>query len=131
MESRSKIRGKSVLVVDDSLQMQRLVRQILETHDPAEVLVASNGKEGLELMQRRKFDLVIADWLMPMMDGLTFVTKIREDESKAYARVPVVMLTGQSTASDVKKAVAVGINGYIIKPCSAKVLLTQVQQALP
>ncbi|MEK9662311.1 MAG: response regulator [Alphaproteobacteria bacterium] len=67
---------------------------------------------------------------MPEMDGLTFVGKLREDKTRPYAATPVVMLTGQSTAADVRTAVASGINGYIVKPCSPKSLIAQVEKIL-
>ena len=130
MDRDSKIRGKSVLIVDDSLQMQRLVRQLLENAGAGDTMFASNGLEALELLRRRSFDLIIADWKMPEMDGLTFVSKIRADTAKPYARIPVIMLTGQSTINDVRTAVATGINGYVIKPCSPKALIAQVEKAM-
>jgi CheY-like chemotaxis protein len=130
MLRRSNIQGKRVLIVDDSLQMQRLVRQILESAGIEEAICASNGIEALEQLRRRSFDVVIADWLMPEMDGLAFIAKMREDPSKAHATVPVIMLTGQSTASDVKTALAVGINGYVVKPCTPNALIGQIEKVL-
>ena len=130
MDRNSKIRGKNVLIVDDSVQMQRLVRQLLEAAGVGETMLASNGIEALDLIRKRQYDVVIADWRMPEIDGLTFVSKLREDKSKPYANVPVVMLTGQSTANDVKTAVKTGINGYVVKPCSPNALIAQVEKVL-
>lgn len=126
----NKFQGKSVLIVDDSVQMQRLVRQLLEAAGISDTILAGNGFEAFDHVRRRSFDLIIADWLMPEMDGLTFISKLRADKSKPYADTPVVMLTGMSTAADVKTAVASGINGYVVKPCSPKSLLAQVEKVI-
>jgi len=128
MMQTPKIRGKSALIVDDNAQMLRLVQHFLESAGFTDTVVARNGHEGLDQLRRRRFDLVIADWKMPVMDGLTFVTRIRGDTSTDYANIPVIMLTGQSTVNDLKTAVATGINGYVIKPCSPKALLAQVEK---
>jgi two-component system, chemotaxis family, chemotaxis protein CheY len=130
MMQTPKIRGKSALIVDDNAQMLRLVQHFLESAGFTDTVVARNGHEGLDQLRRRRFDLVIADWKMPVMDGLTFVTRIRGDTSTDYANIPVIMLTGQSTVNDLKTAVATGINGYVIKPCSPKALLAQVEKVL-
>lgn len=130
MDENPNIRGKHILIVDDSVQMQRLVRQLVESAGAAGTMFANNGRDALDLMRRGSFDLVIADWRMPEMDGLTFVATLRGDTTKPYSKIPVVMLTGQATVNDVKTAVATGINGYVIKPCSPKALLAQVDKVL-
>lgn len=130
MNPGTKIKGKHVLIVDDSTQMQRLVRQILESAGVGDTMLAGNGYEALDQVARRSFDVIIADWRMPEMDGLEFVSKLRADASKPNAKVPVVMLTGQGTVADVKTAVASGINGYVVKPCSPVALLTQIDKVL-
>lgn len=110
--------------------MQRLVQQLLQAAGAGDTVVAANGNEALNELRRRDFDLVIADWLMPQMDGLTFVKAMRQETSKSFATLPVIMLTGQSSVNDVKMAVAAGINGYVVKPCSPKALLAQVDKVL-
>ena len=130
MNQTPNIRGKSALIVDDSAQMLRLIQQLLESAGFIDTVVARNGHEGLDQLRRRRFDLVIADWIMPVMDGLTFVTRIRGDTSTDFTRIPVIMLTGQSTVNDLKTAIATGINGYVVKPCSPQALLAQVEIVL-
>ena len=110
-----------IMIVDDSETLRLHLREALEGAG-YQVLEAGDGAEGLRLAQSHAdLNLVITDYNMPLMDGLTMVSRMREIE--AYSKLPVFMLTTEATA-DIKAAgKAVGIVAWIVKPLvPAKVL---------
>ena len=113
-----------VLVVDDSRVMRLMVRGALEKMEPAaaEVFEASDGLEALRRLEEERLgvDVILADWNMPKMDGITFVRLIRERE--ALKRIPVIMLTSQSQKSQKDEAARIGVSQYLMKPFDADVL---------
>lgn len=106
---------KKVLVVDDSALMRKIVvKNIREAGFEVEFVEASDGKEGLEKFQGGGIDVVLSDWNMPNMDGLTMVKEIRKlDPDK---KVPIIMITTEGSADKVKEAVLAGANNYLAKP---------------
>jgi two-component system chemotaxis response regulator CheY len=106
---------KKVLVVDDSAMMRKIVvKNVREAGFEVEFVEASDGKEGLEKFQEGGIDVVLSDWNMPNMDGLTMVKEIRKlDPDK---KVPIVMVTTEGSADKVKEAVLAGANNYLAKP---------------
>ncbi|MFW5830511.1 MAG: response regulator [Planctomycetota bacterium] len=106
---------KTVLVVDDSAMMRKIVTKHLRGAGfSVEIVEAADGKEGLERFQGGGIDLILSDWNMPNMDGLTMVQEIRKlDPDK---KVPIVMITTEGSADKVKQAVLAGANNYIAKP---------------
>ena len=105
--------GLNILLVDDSGVMRKLVSKALRQAglDITGMSEAANGQEGLEALSAGPVDLVLCDWNMPVMDGLTFVTEARKS-----SRVPIIMLTTESGEDKMAAAVDAGANGYITKP---------------
>ncbi len=109
---------KTVLVVDDSAMMRKIIiKNIKESGFDVNVIEAGDGKEGLDKFQAAPagtISLVLSDWNMPNMDGLTFVKELRKlDPQKA---IPIVMITTEGSADKVKEAVLAGANNYLAKP---------------
>ena len=106
---------KKVLVVDDSALMRKIVmKNVREAGFEVEFVEASDGKEGLEKFQGGGIDVVLSDWNMPNLDGLTMVKEIRKlDPDK---KVPIIMITTEGSADKVKEAVLAGANNYLAKP---------------
>ena len=77
------------LVVDDSLTMRRIIKNSLQKLGFADVSEASNGLEALEEIGKGGINIVLTDWNMPEMDGMTFVTKLRQQD----AQIPILMIT--------------------------------------
>lgn len=123
-----------ILVVDDSRTVRRIIReelnQIQQHLGEVEVLEAENGKKALELLigGREKVDMIISDWNMPELDGLTFVRALRENPSTKD--VPILMITVNRTKEDVMAAAREGVNGYLIKPFKEDQLLRKVANLL-
>ena len=103
---------KTILVVEDEEPMQLVLRDVLKVEGYA-VLEAKNGIEGLGLALKERPDLILLDILMPKMDGLEVLKKLREDEWGE--KVPVIVLTNLSDNEDILKAVEEDVFGYFVK----------------
>ena len=111
--------GKKILVVDDNVTNRLVARKMLQRFK-IEVLEAKNGVECLLLLTENTFDAVLMDIQMPVMDGLTCTSKIREN--KAYDSLPVIGLSANTAASDIEIALDVGMDQYLAKPINSKKL---------
>ncbi|MEZ4524295.1 MAG: response regulator [Desulfobacterales bacterium] len=103
---------KHILLIEDSHFFRRLVKNYLES-DQYAVTMAENGEEALGCMEKRKFDLIVSDLDMPVMDGWTFLKKVRKE--KRYGDIPAIALTALDSETDQAKARDAGFNGYEIK----------------
>lgn len=115
---------KSILIVEDELRIRFLLRDYL-TKEGFNVFEASNGEEGLFAFSTQKIDLVLLDIMMPVMDGLTMLEKLREAST-----VPVVLLTAKGEEEDKLQGYDYGADDYITKPFSPKVLMAKVKALL-
>ncbi len=118
-----------IITVDDSSTMRRIIKNTLKRIGYGdEVLEAENGKEALEVLENKEVDLIITDWNMPVMDGLTFVKKIRSD--KKYDDVPIIMVTTEAAKEDIITALKAGVNNYIVKPFTPQVLKEKIETVM-
>lgn len=115
---------KSILIVEDELRIRFLLRDYL-TREDYNVFEASNGEEGLFIFSTQKIDLVLLDIMMPVMDGLTMLEKLRE-----VSTVPVVLLTAKGEEEDKLQGYDYGADDYETKPFSPKVLIAKVKALL-
>ena len=114
-----------ILVVDDESRMRKLVRDFLVRQD-YEVLEAGDGEEALDIFQREKdIALLILDVMMPKMNGWEVCREVREN-----SKVPIIMLTAKSDESDELMGFDLGVDEYISKPFSPKILVARVEAIL-
>ena len=114
-----------VMVVDDESRMRKLVKDFLQ-HKNYEVLEAENGEEAVDLFFREKnIALIILDVMMPKMDGWQVCREIRQ-----YSKVPIIMLTAKSDERDELQGFELGVDEYISKPFSPKILVARVEAIL-
>lgn len=114
-----------IMVVDDESRMRKLVHDYLK-HAGYEVIEAENGEQALELFFSRKdIGLLILDVMMPKMDGWQVCREIRE-----FSMVPIIMLTARSDERDELLGFQVGVDEYITKPVSPKILVARVEAIL-
>lgn len=114
-----------ILVVDDESRMRKLVKDFL-TKSGYEVIEAGDGSEALDLFFAHKdIALVILDVMMPKLDGWQVCREIRE-----YSKVPVIMLTAKSDERDELQGFELGVDEYITKPFSPKILVARVEAIL-
>jgi PAS domain S-box-containing protein len=104
-----------VLLAEDNAVNQRLAVRLLEKRGH-KVVVAGNGREALEALEKESFDLVLMDVQMPEMDGLAATVAIREKENGTNTHVPVVALTAHAMKGDRERCLTAGMDGYLSKP---------------
>jgi len=116
---------KSCLVVDDSPTVRRIMRRIMETIG-FEVAEAGDGQEALTFCEQRKPALIMLDWNMPVMDGLTFLRALRQMPG---GEEPVVILCSTvSELSNIEIALEAGASEYIMKPFDADLVRLKLEQ---
>ncbi|SAK86513.1 response regulator receiver protein [Caballeronia fortuita] len=118
-----------LLVVDDMATMRNLIRKMLRAVGYTAIDEAEDGVSALEKLRAQKFDLVITDWNMPNMDGLTLLQEIRW--SGDLAELPVLMVTAEKRREHVLAAIQAGASGYIVKPFSEAALADKLGQIAP
>src|SRR6185312_15260931 len=116
-----------ILAVDDSAAMRQMV-SITLTGAGHEVQQAADGREALAIAERQRFDLVITDVNMPVMDGLTLVRHLRNLPS--YRGVPLLVLTTEATTEKKLEGKAAGATGWLVKPFNPDRLLATVTKVL-
>ncbi len=116
-----------VLLVDDSKVMRQIQRRSLEGFGFTDIVEAGDGVEGLQQMAGSpKPDIVILDWNMPRLDGLSTLRKIRETDKKTI----VIMCTTEAEKPRVVEAVKAGVTNYIVKPFTPSVLQEKLDETL-
>ena len=119
-----------ILVVDDEESLALLIKKVLEM-EGYEVLVAPNGQKALEILQREPVDLVITDYMMPVMDGLELVRRIKRDEKFSNLKnVKIIMLTVSDFQDTIEEALKMGVEDYITKPFDFSEIIIAVNNAL-
>lgn len=120
---------RKILVAEDVELNQYLARQIMESWG-FEVSIANNGKEALEMVQTKKYDLVLMDIQMPEMDGIEATQQIRRCSDPEIASIPIVALTANALKGDSEKYFAAGMNDYLPKPFDEAGLLRIITRNL-
>ena len=114
----------TILTADDDPQLLRLVMRNLQL-EGYDVLVASDGKQALELIEAHQPDLVLLDVMMPKMDGFTVCQRVRE-----FSSVPVIIVTARGQDQDKVRGLDIGADDYLTKPFSVDELLARVRAVL-
>jgi two-component system chemotaxis response regulator CheY len=123
-----KASGVSVLVVDDQQSMRGICRYILTQLGFTNIVEAKNGREALSKLEKQNVDLIISDWNMEDVDGLTLLRVIRKHPRTAA--LPFIMATGRSDKEQVKEAISSGVNNYIIKPFDASTMKKRIEAVI-
>jgi len=114
------------LVVDDNAHMRRTLRTLLHGFGTRDVYEAEDGAAALEAFTHYMPDIVLTDWLMPVIDGLELTQMIRQPGGNANPYVPIIMLTGHSEKKRIVGARDAGITEFLAKPISAKALYERI-----
>lgn len=117
-----------ILLVDDSKTTRTIQKKILSEMGNVEFSEAGDGNEALSIISLTNggFGLILIDWNMPNMDGLTLITRIRATDKKT----PLLMVTTEAEKSRIMDALKAGVNNYALKPFTPQALLEKVKQTL-
>ncbi|WP_045116241.1 response regulator [Plesiocystis pacifica] len=121
-------RRYNALVVEDSPPMRKMIVFALSRVSELDVVEADDGVDALRRIAGTKFDIIITDINMPILDGLKLVKRLRADDN--YKDVPIVIITTEGAAEDRQRALALGANAYITKPIQAQQVIGLVRQIL-
>lgn len=114
-----------ILLVEDEPDLRLIVSDVLED-EGFEVLTAINGSEGLKIMSDENPDIVVADVMMPQMDGFNMAREIR----KLNHDIPILFLTAKSTIDDIEEGFEIGANDYLKKPFELRELIVRIKALL-
>jgi PAS domain S-box-containing protein len=126
---RKPSRPLRVLLAEDNAVNQRLTLRMLEKEGHT-VIVAGDGREALAALERDRFDIVLMDVQMPLMDGVEATAAIRKNEKGTTHHVPIVALTAHALAGDKQRFLASGMDAYVSKPLRPKELFAAIESAL-
>ena len=114
-----------VLVVDDEKHIREILSETLED-EGMETNTCSNGAEALELLEKKRFDLILLDMKMPILDGLSLINAIKRKD----LNIPIIVITGMATHEEIKEALSKGVYKCIKKPFHIKSLLKDIKSVL-
>ena len=115
-----------ILLVDDSRTIRNIQKKALAGIGLTDVTEASDGLEALACIKTQRPDLMLVDWNMPNMDGITLVRKVRESDKS----LPMIMVTTEAEKSRVVEALKAGVNNYVVKPFTAEILAEKIHQTM-
>jgi len=115
---------KNILIVEDSKAIRSMIRVSLEESGGFYAVEAGNGFEALKALPTRRFDLIITDINMPDINGLELIGFVKSNP--AYRDIPLVIVSTEKTDEDVKRGLALGAAGYVVKPFSKADLMAAV-----
>ncbi len=118
----------NVLIVEDSPTMRQLIAFALKRIRGVRIVEANDGVDGLKKLSSERFDLILTDINMPIMDGLKLVSLVRNDAN--YKTIPIVVITTEGAQEDRERALALGANDYITKPIQPTKILDVAKNLL-
>lgn len=115
-----------ILLIDDSKTMRNIQRSVLAQLGYTSIEEAVDGQDALAKVNTAKPDLILCDWNMPNMDGLSFVKTFRQSNKAT----PVIMVTTESEKARVIEAIKAGVNNYVVKPFTPDLLGQRINETL-
>jgi two-component system chemotaxis response regulator CheY len=116
------------LVVEDSPTMRQLITFALKRIPGSKIVEANDGIDALKKLSSQKFDIILTDINMPIMDGLKLVSMVRNDP--VQKAIPIIIITTEGADEDRKRGLALGANAYIAKPIQTADLLSVVNEII-
>jgi CheY-like chemotaxis protein len=120
----------SMLVVEDTQPMQKLLVSVLEALGIRNVTTAPNGQDGFRLFCQQNHDIILSDWQMMPMDGITLTRMIRKNPLSPNRLAPVILITGYSAWQRVEEARDAGVTEFLVKPFTAHDLARRVAHVI-
>ena len=117
-----------ILSVDDSKAVRMIIRRSFSQYD-CDFCEAGNGEEGLSVAASQRPDLILLDITMPVMDGVTMLSKLKSDPD--LKGIPVIMLTAEHGQVNVANIVGLGVHDYIVKPFKDQQIVEKAMTVIP
>jgi len=118
----------NILVVDDFINMRKLIKNLLRQGGYGNVVEADDGASALRTIKSQKVDFIISDWNMPNMTGLELLKAVRADAG--ISATPFLMVTAEAIQENVVAAFKAGVSNYIVKPFTAAVLSEKIAKIM-
>ena len=115
-----------ILLVDDSRTIRNIQKNVLKQLGHTDVVEAEDGIQALAQLQKGSPDLMLVDWNMPNMDGITLIRKVRETNKT----LPIIMCTTEAEKTRVLEAIKAGVNNYVVKPFTVESLGEKINQTM-
>ena len=128
MSTQAETKRFNALVVEDSPPMRKMIVFALSRVPELSVVEADDGVDALRQIAGTRFDIVLTDINMPILDGLKLVKRLRADST--YADVPIVIITTEGAEEDRQRALALGATAYVTKPIQAPQVISLVREIL-
>lgn len=120
----------SMLVVEDTQPMQKLLVSVLEALGIKNVETATNGDDAFRAFVQHNHDIVLSDWAMEPVDGIALTRKIRQSKISPNRLVPIILITGYSAWSRVEEARDAGVTEFLVKPFTAHDIARRVTHVI-
>jgi len=121
------VNNRRILLVDDVGSMRSVIKSFLHHGNYKQVDEACDGLQAFQMLEKRKYALVICDLEMPKINGIELLQKIRQEQKMRH--VQFIMVTSHNNTDKIKQAIVAGVNDYIAKPFQPAHLLTKVEKA--
>jgi len=119
-----------VLLVDDNQHMRAIVTAVLKGAGVTRIIEVNDGAQALSALRDRPCDLAIVDFNMQPLDGVEFTRLVRNAPDSANPYMPIIMMTGHAERSRVMEARDAGVNEFVVKPITARSLLSRIQAVI-
>lgn len=124
---QSGIEGKHILLVEDNKLNQLVAKKVLQKFK-VEISLAENGKQAVDMVQEKNYDLILMDIHMPIMDGIEATKQIRALDNPIYQRIPIVALSADAYSEKVQATITAGMNDYLAKPFKPEDLFQKLKR---
>ncbi len=123
--------ASTVLIVDDTESMQNVISKALKSQG-YNILLAAHGSEALEILDEssESIDLILSDYNMPIMNGLTLLKNVRNNSNPNIANKPFIILTTENSYDKRKEAKDLGLSSWVVKPYKYKAFLAEINYAI-
>ncbi|MBJ2223712.1 chemotaxis response regulator CheY [Pseudomonas carnis] len=115
-----------ILIVDDFSTMRRIIKNLLRDLGFTNTVEADDGLTAIPILNSGSIDFLVTDWNMPGMTGIDLLRHVRADEK--LRSLPVLMVTAEAKREQIIEAAQAGVNGYVVKPCTALALKEKIEK---
>ena len=115
-----------VLIADPDVEVSALVRDVLKYAGFERITIVRDGKDAIDMLQRKEYDLLITDWKMEQLSGIELIRYLRMHDDSPNPFLPIIMLTGRADRRDVEAARDAGVTEFLVKPFTAKSLFERL-----